>query len=70
MSKVKELINEFKKTRTETRRTRYPKLELHPTFEKVLNQQINLLRKKGLSDSKITDRLQRAIPFYVDNIEN
>lgn len=67
MNKVEEIINEYKKSRVETKRIRYPKIELHPKFESVLDLQIKKLKREGLDEKKIIDRLQRAIPFYVQN---
>ena len=69
MNNLDNLINEYKKTRTVTTRTRYPKIQLHPKFEQVLDLQIAKLRREGLDDKKITERLQRAMPFYVHNEE-
>ena len=65
MNKVDEIIKEYKKTRVETKRVRYPKIDLHPKFESVLDLQIKKLKREGLDEKKIIDRLQRAIPFYV-----
>jgi len=65
MKKVDKIITEYKKTRTETIRKRYPKIDLHPNFEKILGLQINKLRENGMTNKEIVDRLQRAIPFYV-----
>lgn len=67
--KVDKIINEYKKTRMETKRVHYPKINLHPKFEQIMEIQISKLREEGLSDKKIVDRLQRAIPFYVYNEE-
>lgn len=70
MNKVEEVINEYKKTRVETKRIRYPKIELHPKFEGILDLQIKKLKQDGLNEKQIVDRLQRAIPFYVFNEES
>lgn len=70
MSEVNKVINEYKKSMVTTKRTRYPKLALHPKFEQNLDVQIGLLRKEGLTDKQIIDRLQRAIPFHVYGEEN
>jgi hypothetical protein len=65
-SKVDNVIEEFKRTRViPQRRTRYPKISLHPVFEDALHRQVKLLRKEGLDDKVIEDRLQRALPFYI-----
>lgn len=63
--KTEKLINEYKKSMVETRRVRYPKIDLHSKFEHALQLQISKLRRDGLDDKRIIDRLQRAIPFYV-----
>lgn len=65
--KVDKIINEYKKTRVETKRIRYPKIELHPKFEQIMGLQISKLKREGLTEKQIVDRLQRAIPFYVYN---
>lgn len=65
MKQVDKIINEYKKTRVETKRIRYPKIDLHPKFEKIMELQISKLKRDGLSEKQIVDRLQRAIPFYV-----
>jgi hypothetical protein len=63
--KTDKLLKEYKNSLTTTTRTRYPKIDLHPTFVSVLDKQINVLRKRGISDKVIKDRLQRAIPFHI-----
>lgn len=65
MNKLDKVIQEYKKTRVVTTRNRYPKIDLHEKFVRVLELQITKLRKEGLTDDKIVDRLQRAIPFHV-----
>ena len=70
MNKVEKIITEYKKTRVETKRTRYPKINLHPKFEKVLQLQISKWKKEGLTEKQIVDRMQRAIPFHVYDSEN
>lgn len=67
MNKVEEIIKEYKKSRVETKRVRYPKIDLHPKFEGILDLQIKKLKRDGLNEKQIIDRLQRAIPFYVYN---
>lgn len=66
---VDKVINEYMKSRVETKRVRYPKIKLHSKFEKVLGLQIDLWKKEGLTDKQIIDRFQRAIPFHVYNGE-
>jgi len=63
--KVDNVINEYKSSLTTTTRSRYPKIELHDVFIRVLDKQIKLLKKQGLSDKIIKDRLQRVIPFHI-----
>lgn len=63
--KVDQLINEYKTSLTTTTRSRYPKIELHPTFIKCLDSQIKVLKRAGLSDKVIENRLQRVIPFHI-----
>jgi hypothetical protein len=65
MKELDKVIQEYKKSRVVTTRKRYPKIDLHDKFVKVLELQINKLRKEGLTDDKIVDRIQRAIPFHV-----
>ena len=70
MTKVDEIIEEYSKTRIETRRLRFPKLDLHDTFKRILIAQINKLMSSGLSDVKIIERMQKAIPFFVKEIRD
>lgn len=70
MNKVDKIIKEYKKTRVETKRTRYPKIELDDDFEEILKLQISEWRKNGLNDKKIVDRFCRAIPFHVYSEED
>ena len=65
MNKVEQIINEYNKTRKTTVTTRYPKIQLHPKFEKLLELQISKWKQDGLTDKQIVDRFARAIPFHV-----
>ncbi len=65
MNKVDKIIKEYKKTRVETKRTRYPKIQLNRYFKKILKLQISKWKETGLTDKQIVDRFCRAIPFHV-----
>jgi ADP-dependent phosphofructokinase/glucokinase len=68
MSKLEEIINEYKKTRVETKRVHYPRgMELDEEFVKALQSQISQLRngENPMTNKQIVDKMQRAIPFYV-----
>lgn len=68
MSKVEEIINEFydgKSTKLKQKRIRYPKIDLQDFYIEAMEKQIRELKKTGMKDSVILQRMQKVLEFHI-----
>lgn len=68
MGKVDDIINEFyegKPTKVQQKRIRYPKINLQPYFIEALEKQVRELKKEGMPEKTILQRMQKALEFHI-----
>lgn len=68
MTRTEQIINEFyqgKATKLKEQRIRFPKINLNSEYISELEKQIADLKKEGMSDKIILQRMQKALEFFV-----